>query len=747
MSQATEQTAEKHEAHEPAANSTARVFDVEGMTCASCASRVQKTLSKVPGVEKASVSFAGMEAAVTASGHVEDEHLIHAVERIGYGMSPQVHEHGGHDHMAAVAKAGSRFLFSAVLTLPLVLMHFIPSLMDVVGGHQRAAWISLVLATPVQFWGGWPFLRSAFLKATRMQTNMDTLIALGSLTAYLYSTYSLLRGGQHTQAVYFETAAVIITLILLGKYFEARALSRTTSAIRSLLELGAKKATVIRNGEEVTVGVDEVVAGDLMVVRPGEKIPVDGIVVAGSSAVDESMLTGESLPVDKSPGDEVYGATFNSNGKLEVEALRVGKATALAQIISAVKRAQQSKAPVERLADRVAGIFVPIVIVLAAATFGGWLMAGGSVSQAMTAAIAVLIIACPCAMGLATPTAIMAGTGRGAESGILIQGAEVLERSGKLTAVVFDKTGTLTHGQMSVTAVLPDESADPATNEAVLRLGAGAESGSEHPIGKAVVEAARTKGLSVPLPEGFKAVTGAGVMATVEGRKVLVGQEKFLLEAGLDPSKELSEAAAGLASSGSTVLFTGWDGSVKGIIGLTDTIREGAKQAVDRLKKEGVSVAMLTGDNKFTAEKIGREAGIDNVIAEVRPSAKADEIAKLQSGGEVVAMVGDGINDAPALTQADLGIAVGSGADVAIQAADMTLIGSDPRMVPVAIRLARMTLRVIRQNLFWAFAYNVAAIPLAAADRLSPSIAALAMAFSSVSVVANALRLRSMRLA
>jgi heavy metal translocating P-type ATPase len=700
--------------------------------------RVEKALSKVPGVESAFVNYAGGQAVVSLKEGVATADLVAATERAGYGMEAvQPEAAWGRDDDAQAAKLRARLLVSAALTLPLVVLHFIPRLGTALGmDHTQMAWLGLVLSAPVQFWGGWHFLRSAAARLRHLQTNMDTLIAVGSLSAFGFSTWSLLTGGH---AVYFETAAAIITLILLGKYFEARAVGQTSGAIARLVELGAKHATRLVNGEEVTVPVERVMPGDVLVVRPGERVAVDGTVMSGSSAVDESMLTGEPVPVDKVRGDEVFGGTLNQQGRLEVVANRVGTATALAQIVELVKQAQGSKAPVQRLADKVAGVFVPVVLVIALATFAGWYLSTGSVEQALITSIAVLIIACPCAMGLATPTAIMAGSGRGAEMGVLIRGGEVFERSGKLDAVVLDKTGTLTEGRMTVTDVVT--AGDLAESDVLVRA-ASVEAGSEHPIGRAVVAAAQERGLALLPVTGFQSSTGFGVHGLIDGGEVVVGKALLLQDRGLFRSEDLKNRARALQEQGKTVVAVGWEGEARGLVALSDRLRKGSVEAVAELKKAGIEVAMITGDNHVAASAIAREVMIDRVIAGVLPGGKVDEIRRLQAEGKIVAMVGDGINDAPALTQADLGIAIGTGADVAIEASDITLISADPTRIPAAIGLARKTLRVIHQNLFWAFAYNVAAIPLAAFGKLSPGIAAGAMAFSSVSVVANALRLR-----
>ncbi|MGQ0680558.1 MAG: heavy metal translocating P-type ATPase [Actinomycetota bacterium] len=719
-----------------------QAFYVYGMTCASCAGRVERALAKVPGVHSASVNFAAQQVGVAAEAGVPAERLAEAVRRAGYRLDPLPPEGGpaqaGQSSQARRLKR--KVVAGAVLSAPLVLLHFLPGFGEALWGtqsHLRMAQIGLVLSLPVQFWAGWQFIASAAGRARYGQANMDSLIAIGSLSAFGFSLYSLAAGSHHE--VYFETSAAIITLILLGKYFEARALTRTSQAVRKLAELGAKEATLLIAGAQVRVPVGTVVVGDNFVVRPGEKIAVDGLVSGGSSAVDESMLTGESLPVDKAPGDEVYGGTVNQQGRLEVTARRVGAETALAQIVELVRQAQGSKAPVQRLADRVARIFVPAVLVLAAVTFFGWLQATGDPAQAIVPAIAVLIIACPCAMGLATPTAIMAGTGRGAELGVLIRGGEVFERSGRIDAVVLDKTGTLTEGRMTVTEVV---ASDETSRDEVLARAASVEAGSEHPIGRGIVQAALEQGLPVRSAVKFQGATGFGVYAELEGTEVVVGKAVLLAERGLSRSEELKARSRELQQDGRTVVAVGWEGEARGLVALSDRVRPGSKEAVAQLKKAGVQIAMITGDNEVVAGAIGRELGIETVIAGVLPQGKADQIARLQAEGKKVAMVGDGINDAPALSQADLGIAVGTGADVAIEASDVTLVSADPLKIPAAFRLARRTLAVIYQNLFWAFAYNIAALPLAALGKLSPTIAAGAMAFSSISVVGNALRLR-----
>ena len=608
-----------------------------------------------------------------------------------------------------------------------------------------ARWTALALATPVQFWAGWPFLRSAAVRARARTANMDTLIAIGTLAAYLFSAWQVIFGGRDAEH-YLDSSALIIAFLLLGRYFEARATGRASSAIRALLELGARQARrVAPDGAEQLVAVEEVSVGDRLRVRPGEKVPVDGTVIDGASAVDESMLTGESVPVDKQPGDPVAGATLNAQGVLTIEATAVGADTALAQIVRLVEEAQTTKAPVQRLADRISGVFVPAVLLLAMATFGAWWLLGADPTGGLVAAVAVLIIACPCALGLATPTAIMVGTGRGASMGVLIKGGEVLERSKRIDTVVFDKTGTLTKGHMTLTDVVALDGGDETE---LLGLVAAAEDGSEHPVGRAIVDGARARGAgpaSAGAVSGFGAVAGHGVHATVDGTIVHVGRRQLLADAGLMGCAQLDEVAAGLEAEGKTAVFAGWDGHARGVLAVADTVKDDAPSAVAELRRMGIDVAMITGDNHRTAAAVAARTGINRVLAEVLPGDKVAEVCRLQPEGRVVAMVGDGINDAPALVQADLGIAIGSGTDVAIESSDITLLSGELDGVATAIALSRRTFRTILQNLGWAFGYNVAAIPLAAAGALNPIIAGAAMAFSSVSVVSNSLRLYRFR--
>jgi copper-transporting P-type ATPase V len=723
----------------PAPTTTADPLDfrVVGMTCGSCAARVQRVLGRQPGVASAEVNLATSTARVVPQGAVAVEQLQAAVDRIGYRIIPLAAGAPPQDPTDAQAAAEAtwrrRLLVAAPLALGVVALAMAP------GGGMRQGWArlaALVLATPVQFWVGWPFLREAARRARRGTANMDTLIAMGTLAAYGFSVWQLATGGME---LYFEAAAVIIAFLVLGRFLEARAKGRAGHAIRALLELGAKQARVLRDGQELLVPVEQVAVGDLLRVRPGEKVPTDGQVVEGASAIDESMLTGESVPVDKAAGDPVIGATVNTGGVLTVRATRVGAETALAQIVRLVQDAQASKGHVQRLADRVAAVFVPVVIAIAIATLAAWTVLGGDPQQGLVAAVAVLIIACPCALGLATPIAIMVGTGRGAELGVLIKSVEVLEQTRRITTVVFDKTGTLTRGEMTLTDVVPAAGLDEA--ELLARAGA-VEADSEHPIGQAIAAAARQRIGSLPAATGFRTLAGRGARAEVDATTVWVGRRTLLAEAGLLVPAALADAAEQLEQAGRTVVLAGWDGQARGALAVADTLKDGAQELVARLHAMGLEVAMLTGDNARTAGAIAARVGIDRVHAEVLPADKAGEVARLQAQGRVVTMVGDGVNDAPAMVGADLGIAIGTGTDVAIQASDLTLLDSDLDGVATAIALSRRTYRTMVQNLGWAFGYNLAAIPLAAVGLLSPIVAGAAMALSSVSVVANSLRLR-----
>ncbi|MBW3576952.1 MAG: cadmium-translocating P-type ATPase [Actinobacteria bacterium] len=710
-------------------------FEVEGMTCGSCAARVQNALAGQPGVARADVNFATARARVELDpGVASTEALQAAVERVGYGLSPAAElsrEVAGAEDPEEAAKRA--WLRRVLIAWPLGLaVMAIAMLTGDFGESAAGRWWQFALTTPVQFYVGWPFLREAGKRARRLTANMDTLIAIGTLAAFLYSTVVLFTGGD----VYFDTAALIIAFLVLGRYFEARAKGRAGRAIRALLELGAKEATVIRDGREVTIPVDQVVVGDLLRVRPGEKIPTDGEVVDGASAVDESMLTGESVPVEKAEGSAVAGATVNANGVLTVRASAVGADTALSQIVRMVEEAQAGKADVQRLADRISAVFVPVVMVVAALTFVAWWLLAGEAVAGLVAAVAVLIIACPCALGLATPTAIMVGTGRAASLGVLVKGVEMLERTRTITTVVFDKTGTLTRGEMALTDVVADD------EDTLLRLAGAVEDASEHPIGRAIAGGARDRGVDLPTVSAFEAVAGHGVRATVDATEIIVGSRKLAAEGGLVLPERLEDAATALEEQGRTAVFAGWDGEVRGVLAVADTLKDGAAAVVERLHGMGLEVAMITGDNARTATAIGDQVRIDRVLAEVLPGDKKSEVERLQAEGQVVAMVGDGVNDAPALVQADLGIAIGTGTDVAIESSDLTLMRGDLDGVVTAIQLSRRTYRTILQNLGWAFGYNTLAIPLAAVGLLNPIIAGAAMAFSSVSVVTNSLRLR-----
>jgi heavy metal translocating P-type ATPase len=718
-------------------------FEVEGMTCASCARRVEKVLSEQDGVAEASVNLATERAAVRVAPHVGVGTLVEAVDRAGYKLVPRSDQHPGddsegHDHGISIGAEDDRtraafgnFVLAAALSVPALLL----AMFGPMDGWTR--WLQWALITPVEFYAGRQFLTSAWKQARHQTSNMDTLVALGTLAAYLYSVYSLFTDGE----IYFETAGVIVTFLLLGKYFEHRSKSRASMAIKALLEMGAKEARVIRNGWEVSVPLSEVRVGDIIRVRPGDKVPTDGAIIEGTASIDESMLTGEPVPVDKGPGDDTYGATINLSGAFVMEATRVGGDTALARIAKLVEQAQTRKAPIEHLADRVSAIFVPVVIAIALLTFGGWLLTGHSGEESLLAAVAVLIIACPCAMGLATPAAVMVGTGRGAQLGILIKGGDVLERTGKLDTVMLDKTGTLTQGRMELTDVVP--ASDETSGTELLTVVASLENLSEHPVARAIVAGARERGVELFDATDFVSVAGLGVRGSVGARAVSVGRRSFV--DGADASPAVVTAAEELESHGKTVVWAAEGDRVVGVIAVSDVLKPTARVAVGSFHRQGMRTVMITGDNRATAESVARELGTDEVYSEVLPEDKITKVRELQERGRTVAMVGDGINDAPALAQADLGIAIGSGTDVAIEAADLTLIGGDPSMAAAAIDLSRRTLTTIKQNLFWAFAYNTAAIPLAALGLLNPMIASGAMAFSSVSVVLNALRLRRFR--
>ncbi|MBA3843383.1 MAG: copper-translocating P-type ATPase [Actinobacteria bacterium] len=708
---------------------------LEGMTCASCAARIERTLNKVEGV-RATVNYATETASVDYDpALVEPARLLAAVEKIGYHAHPRLDQDAHKDAGRNSHAPPRQLIAAALLAVPLVLLAMVPPLR-----FSGWEWLSLVLATPVVFWSGAQFHRVAFLNARHGAASMDTLVSIGTLAAWGWSAVVLVFGLRAEG--YFEVAAVITSLVLLGRFFEARAKRSSGSAIRALLQLGAKDARVIRDGIETLVPVEAVVLGDLFVVRPGEKIATDGVVVEGASAIDQSMLTGEPVPVEVGPGEDVAGATINASGRLVVRATHVGSEAALAQIARLVEQAQAGKADAQRLADRVAAIFVPIVLVIALATLAGWLLVGSDASVAVSAAVAVLIIACPCAMGLATPTALMVGTGRGAQLGILIKGPEVLEQTRRITTVLLDKTGTITEGRMRLVDAWPLG----ATRDELVRLAGAAEAGSEHPLAQALARAAASEGALPALGE-FRNHAGLGIEAVVEGKAILVGRPSFLAEWAIEMSDEAHTWQAAAEEQGRTVIAVAWDGSFHGLLALSDTLKPTSAEAIRELKALGLRPILLTGDNARAAHAIANEVGIEEVLAEVLPSEKVAEVLRLQNEGEVVAMVGDGVNDAPGLAQADLGLAIGTGTDVAIEASDLTLVSGDLRAASDAIRLARRTLATIKGNLFWAFAYNVAAIPLAVAGLLNPIIAAAAMAASSIFVVSNSLRLRRFRTA
>jgi len=732
-------------------------LSIGGMSCASCVATIEKALSAVPGVLRASVNLATERATVEALPSVRVEELTRTVEAVGYSAVPVAEVAPDREKAARaqeIRRLRRKLLVGAVLSVPLMLGSFpewFPWLPTLLTAHV----VLFLLATPVHVWIGWQFHRGFWAALRHGTADMNTLVSVGTSAGYLYSVFvTFVPGlfaaeGLHT-GVYFETVAILHTLIILGRFLEARARGRTSEAIKKLMGLQAKTARIMRDGQEVDIPVEEVQVGDVVVVRPGEKIPVDGIVREGASAVDESMLTGESLPVEKRRGAEVFGATFNKTGTFRFEATKVGAETALAQIIKLVEDAQASKPPIQQMADKIAGIFVPAVMAIAVVTAGVWMVWGPqpAVLFALSNFMAVLLIACPCAIGLAAPTAVMVGIGKGAENGILFRGAEALELAAKLSSVILDKTGTLTKGEPEVTDLVP---VDGIHARDLLRFAAAAEWGSEHPLGEAIVTRAKVEEVELASAEEFLAIPGHGIRARVEGCNVLLGNLKLMVDEGVELDG-LAKEAEHLADEGKTPMFVAVDGKAMGIIAVADTLKPHAPEAVAAFHQLGLEVAMITGDNRRTAQAIARQVGIDQVLAEVPPQAKAEEVKRLQAEGKVVAMVGDGINDAPALAQADVGIAIGTGTDVAIEASDITLITGDLRGVVTAIALSKRTMRTMKQNFFWAFIYNTVLIPVAAGVLypvagilMSPILAGAAMAFSSVSVVTNSLRLRRFR--
>lgn len=728
-------------------------LDITGMTCAACSARIEKVLGRMDGINRANVNLALEKASVEYNPlEVTPEDIIKKIQSLGYGASltEEAREKGIDPRQREINIQKRKFILAAILSFPLfwtMFAHFSFTSFIFVPDFLMNPWVQFALVTPVQFVIGSQFYVGAYKALKNKSANMDVLVAMGTSAAYFYSLYLSLQSlgtPGHSVDLYYETSAILITLILLGKLFEAKAKGRSSEAIRKLMGLRAKTAVVERNGEVKEIPLEEVVVGDIFHVKPGEKIPVDGVILEGQSAVDESMLTGESIPVDKTPGDEVVGATINKHGFLRVKATKVGKDTALAQIIKVVEEAQGSKAPIQRLADKISGVFVPAVVAVALVTFIIWyfIASPGDFALALENMIAVLVIACPCALGLATPTSIMAGSGRAAEYGILFKGGEHLELTHRVTTVVLDKTGTVTNGTPELTDVFPADGWDETD---LLVLAGSAEKKSEHPLAKAIVAGIESKGISLKEADEFAAIPGYGIRAVVDGKEIYIGTRRLMERENIfvDDSGGKMEF---LERQGKTAMIAAVDGKFAGILAVADTIKETSKKAVARLKEMGLEVIMITGDNKETARAIAAQVGIDRVIAEVLPEGKAQEIKKLQSEGKKVAMVGDGINDAPALATADIGMAIGTGTDVAMEAADITLIRGDLNSIADAIYMSHKTMRNIKQNLFWAFGYNTVGIPVAAMGFLAPWIAGAAMAFSSVSVVLNALRLQRVKL-
>lgn len=724
-------------------------FTITGMTCAACATRIEQGLNKIEGVSVANVNLALENATVEFNAsQVSVSNIINRVEKLGYGA--HLRENDSVDYREqAIQTQKKKFIIAAILSLPLLwtmIGHFSFTSFIYMPDLLMNPWVQMALATPVQFIIGWQFYVSAFKALKNKSANMDVLVVIGTSAAYFYSVYQAIItvGDHHSAQLYFETSSVLITLIILGKLFEAKAKGRSSEAIKKLMGLQAKTALVVREGFEKIIPLEEVVIGDTILVKPGEKIPVDGEVIEGHTAVDESMLTGESIPVDKKTGDSLFGSTINKNGFIKMEATKIGRDTALSQIIKVVEDAQGSKAPIQRQVDKISGIFVPIVIVIAIITFIVWftLVTPGEFVPALESLIAVLVIACPCALGLATPTSIMAGSGRAAEYGILFKGGEHLEQTHHINTVVVDKTGTVTNGKPKLTDVIVEDGTD--INEFLSLIGSS-EKQSEHPLAEAVVQGIEQRNIEFSNVEKFEAIPGYGVKAIVKGKEILVGTRKLMREYNIDISKVVSKMEE-LEANGKTAMLASIDGQYAGLVAVADTIKDTSKKAIKRLKDMGIEVIMMTGDNERTAKAIGAEVGVNHVIAEILPEGKAEEVKKLQAAGKKVAMVGDGINDAPALAVADIGMAIGTGTDVAMEAADITLIRGDLTSIADAIIMSHKTMRNIKQNLFWAFAYNTLGIPIAAAGFLAPWVAGAAMAFSSVSVVLNALRLQRVKL-
>ncbi|WP_145949414.1 heavy metal translocating P-type ATPase [Paenibacillus sp. Y412MC10] len=727
-------------------------FNLEGMTCAACANRIEKGLSKLPGVSNASVNFAMETARVEYSpADISVSDMQNKVKQLGYKAVTKQENKKTVDHRKQEIKHQKRLLLlSAILSLPLLwsmVAHFSFTSWIYMPEILMNPWFQLILATPVQFYVGKHFYVGAYKALRNGSANMDVLVSLGTSAAYFYSLYLTIdwftagANAHHGPSLYYETSAILITLVIMGKLFESLAKGRTSEAIKSLMGLQAKTALVVRDGQEITIPVDEVIVGDMVLVRPGDKVPVDGVVLEGTSSVDESMLTGESLPVEKTAGDAVIGATINKNGMLRIKATKVGKEPALAQIIKVVEEAQGSKAPIQRVADVISGIFVPIVVGIAVVAFLVWyfLVTPGEFAEALEKAIAILVIACPCALGLATPTSIMAGSGRAAELGILFKGGEHLEQTHKIDAIILDKTGTVTKGKPELTDVLTEiDEGD------FLRFVGAAEKNSEHPLAEAIVTGIQERNISLPGTEAFEAIPGYGIQAVVEGKELLIGTRRLLEKYDVD-AIHAYETMSRLEETGKTAMLVAIDKQYAGMVAVADTIKETSKEAVQRLKGMGIQVIMITGDNERTAKAIAAQVGIDHVRAEVLPEGKAEEVKALQAQGKTVAMVGDGINDAPALATADIGMAIGTGTDVAMEAADVTLMRGDLTSIPDAIYMSRKTMSNIRQNLFWALGYNTLGIPIAAIGLLAPWVAGAAMALSSVSVVLNALRLQRVK--